>query len=100
MRRALVMMILPATMLLCAMPAHAARTTNSLRVRGATRVFAHAGRSHGHLLLEGRVTDDAGLPVPSAVLSVALGATAVTNGITACGSDTPLTSMRTDESGR
>jgi hypothetical protein len=86
-------------MVLYAMPAHAARNLN-LRVRGATRVFAHAGRSHGHLLLEGRVTDDAGLPVPSAALSVSLGATAVTAGITACGSDTSLTSLRTDESGR
>src|SRR4051812_33667464 len=77
--------------------AHAART---LRVRGATRAFAHAGRSHGHLLLEGRVTDDAGLPVPSAGLSVSLGATPVTTGVTACGSDVALSSIRTDESGR
>ncbi len=77
-----------------------ASAARSLRVRGATRVFAHAGRAHGHLLLEGRVTDDAGLPVPSAALAVSLGGTAVTAGITACGSDTPLTSVRTDESGR
>lgn len=77
--------------------AHAAK---SLRVRGATRVFAHAGRAHGHLLLEGRVTDDASFPVPSAALVVSLGGTAVTSGVTACGSDTPLTTIKTDESGR
>ena len=69
-------------------------------MRGATRVFAHAGRSHGHLLLEGRVTDDAGLPVPSSALSISLGTTPVTAGITACGSDTALTSIKSDESGR
>lgn len=77
-----------------------ARAARSLRVRGSTRVFAHAGRAHGHLLLEGRVTDDAGLPVPSASLGISLGGTAVTAGVTACGSDTALTSIKTDESGR
>jgi hypothetical protein len=52
------------------------------------------------LLLEGRVTDDAGLPVPSAAFAVSLGGTAVTAGMTACGSDTALTTIKTDESGR
>ena len=95
--------ILKAVLVACGMcssfvsNADAART---LRVRGTTRAFAHAGRSHGHLLLEGRVTDDAGLPVPSAALSVALGTTPVTTGVTACGSDVALSSIRTDESGR
>ncbi|HEY2369270.1 MAG TPA: hypothetical protein VGH87_22890 [Polyangiaceae bacterium] len=89
--------------IVCAMASSFSETApaaRSLRVRGATRLFAHAGRAHGHLLLEGRVTDDAGLPVPSAALAVSLGATPVTTGITACGSDTPLTSVHTDESGR
>ena len=85
---------------MCCDVASVAWAARSLRVRGATRVFAHAGRAHGHLLLEGRVTDDAGLPVPSAGLGVSLGATPVTTGITACGSDTPLPSVHTDESGR
>jgi hypothetical protein len=41
-----------------------------LRVRGTPRIDGHAGRSHGNLLLEGRVLDDAGTPVPDAPLAL------------------------------
>ena len=62
------------------------------RLVGVTLLLAHARR---------RVTDDAGLPVPSSALGVSLAGTPVTTGMTACGSDTPLTSenVKTDESG-
>lgn len=76
-----------------------------LRVRGATRVDAHAGRTRDHLLLEGRVLDDAGSAVPSVPFSIALtsnGAVVDTSRVaTPCGDAHVLgPSPHTDESGR
>ncbi|HEY1955251.1 MAG TPA: hypothetical protein VGH28_06555 [Polyangiaceae bacterium] len=84
---------------LCGMaaPVHAARI---LRVHGAARIDGHAGRSHGRVLVEGRVLDDAGSPVPSESLAVALAPPADPAIVTACGDDHPLAALRTDESGR
>ncbi len=87
---------------LCGMCAdvHAAR---SLRVRGVPRIDGHAGRSHGHLLVEGRVVDDANVPVPSAALAISLGARGGARtpaAASACQSDALLPAVKTDESGR
>jgi hypothetical protein len=93
--------------ILCAMGSqvHAAR---SLRVRGTARFDGHAGRSHGRLLLEGRVLDDAGSPVPGAAVSLgarsttpgAAAAVDLANVVSPCGQDRPIAAVRTDESGR
>ncbi len=85
------------------LPAH------RLRVRGTTRIDAHAGRSREHLLLEGRVLDDAGSAVPHEAFAITLkgsdGASVdISHVATPCGdargnprSDKP---DKTDESGR
>lgn len=83
-------------------PADAAR---NLRVHGAARIDGHAGRSHGRLLLEGRVLDDASAPVPSAtvVVSVREGDRAldVSGLVSPCGAEQPSGApLKTDESGR
>jgi len=92
-----------AVCLLCATSAdvHAAR---SLRVHGAARIDGHAGRSHGKLLLDGRVLDDAGTPVPNVSLTVAIDSMDLSNATTPCGAATTAPpgppAVRTDESGR
>lgn len=75
-----------------------------LRVLGAPRIDGHVGRSHGHVLVEGRVLDDAGSRVPSAALTITVsakstGAPIDAAAMTACGETQPA-SLRTDESGR
>ncbi len=82
-------------------------TLQRLRVRGVPRVDGHAGRTHGNVLVEGRVLDDAGSPVPSAALTIAL--QAKIGGLlvspegqvtTACGDAQKPATLSTDESGR
>lgn len=89
-----------------------AQVGHRLRVRGATRIDAHAGRTHEHVLLDGRVVDDAGSAVPSAAFSIRVSSNGVPVDIsriaTPCGdahvlppSDrAPAEGPHTDESGR
>jgi len=76
-----------------------------LRVLGTPRIDGHVGKSHGHVLVEGRVVDDAGTRVPSATLTITVnaksaGATPIdASAMTSCGDGQPA-SLHTDESGR
>ncbi len=72
-----------------------------LRVRGAARVDGHAGRSHGRMLIEGRILDDSGAAVPSAAIAFAIShaGAEVFARQTAC-DDAGSPPARTDESGR
>ena len=72
-------------------------------MHGVARIDGHAGRSHGRLLLEGRVVDDAGAPVPSASMTVSIPSVDLSNVTSPCGDEHPAPgppSIRTDESGR
>lgn len=77
----------------------------SLRVHGAARIDGHVGRSHQRLLLEGRVLDDAGSPVPNVAMTVTVSPPGkppveLAGLVAPCGQDRPIASLRTDESGR
>jgi len=56
---------LPLAFALCVVPARA-RADNHVRVKGTTRIDAHAARSAGRLVVSGTVFDDTARPVPGA----------------------------------
>ncbi len=69
-------------------------------MHGAARIDGHVGRSHGKILAVGRVLDDAGSPVPSAKLELAVAPPVDLASASPCGDEHGPAPLRTDESGR